>query len=1227
MKRFFLILALAVAAVGCTKVDEGSVPVKLNEIQVSSKDNTRTEMSTPDGKTFYHNWVKGDAFALMDGARFIKYELQGEGGSTDEVFTGEAPVGPGPYYVYYPYKETIMDIYTDATIKSTFAWVFPSEVDYTGGNIAGEDAMIGLSIDGKKVSMKNMCGYIRLNIITPSVSFLKTLEITAPGGEAIAGPYHVDLTPEGIPELTLLESYNNEVPSNKVTVNFPDKIMTVVGTELFIPLPAIELSEGLTFVLKGNFDGEPEIVLSSSTATLERNVVVVMPDYAMPTQEAQIGETIYETVGEAFDAANASDEDVTIKLLRSCAAAKMLTLGSAGSGDVTLDLNGKTLVTSSTYAVVVDGRNLTVTDNVSDPTYVGGISSASGNTSRYVVYVQNGGNLDWEKGNMRADGYRCLYVTSDATATLHDGEFNSPGQIALALGSSGKKLEVVGDIKVNTGASNSVYLWGGEAYLSAGHYYNTSGALLYITGSAGRAYVSGGYYSSGNINPIASGSGIAYVTGGYYNKAVQSIYTFDPDGNRYGNEVNDDSEAEEFPFKVVPITEPVATGVRGNYVWDYASFDAAALNATLTLGANTVTLQKDIDAASTATFGNKSYAMTLDLNGRKVNSSVTPAIEVPNGSNLTILDSSEDENGEIETSARLAVSVAGTLNVNGGSFVSANTAVGVSGGTLKVLKGHFYGASADVAGSGDITLSSGFFKNKPDAAMIEEDNAAISTSESFNGRTYNWEIKRNYTVMKSGTAFNTAIKSLANGSSVTSRAYQDAAVRKIVFKVEQDLASLSGGVDISTLGDGSVIAAFDGGVVTVSTNYPIIRTGAEISYMFCDFRELTEVEGWELVDTRDVTNARNLVYCALKLERINISRMKTGNITNMTSMFCDAPALVQEVFDFTNWDTGNATAMNYMFDSVTVTTLDLSSFNTAKVTTMNSMFRNCFNLKNVNLGSFNTASVKNMAYMFNHCDELETLDLSNFNTANDTTMAYMFGNNPKLKNLNISSFRTANVQNMNNMFRSCSSLESLDLKNFNTSKVTLFLSMFYDCSALKSIDLSNATTDAVNPEGTNDGYISNAFNYMFYGCKSLETLDLRNFAYKKAGYQHMFEGCVNMKELHLDVFGDISKYRYVNDYNLSVGSDTANTLLGQNATANSPCVIYTDDALLIRLLMFNRNYNNTGQYMNYGYAIRSWCKNGKIVFKKTGFSKPWTFTDDFNFSAAPTLDQIVAPTE
>ena len=61
--------------------------------------------------------------------------------------------------------------------------------------------------------------------------------------------------------------------------------------------------------------------------------------------------------------------------------------------------------------------------------------------------------------------------------------------------------------------------------------------------------------------------------------------------------------------------------------------------------------------------------------------------------------------------------------------------------------------------------------------------------------------------------------------------------------------------------------------------------------------------------------------------------------------------------------------------------------------------------------------------------------------------------------------------------------------------------------------------------------------------------------------------------------------------------------------------------------MYNRNYNNAGTYMNYGYAIRRYCKEGKIVFKKTGFNNPWTFDEAFDYSGAPTLAQIIAPTE
>ena len=1227
MKKVLFALTLALLAFGCTKVEEGSVPFGKNTLRVSSDEATRTAIVTDDNVTFRHNWVKGDAIALFDARDILKYELAGEGGSTVADFTGEAPVKQqAPYYAVYPYKDNI-DIYNDATNQSKFLYEFPAEMEYDGTSMAGSNVMIGFT-DGKSLNMKNACSYVCLRFSTPYLSFLKSIEITAKGGEALAGSYLVGIDKDGVP---FTELFNDKTASSTVKVVFPgDKMLTANTDVFYIPLPAVDLSAGLSFVLNGDFGGEPSLNLTSSTATLERNTVLLMDEYRLPSEEAKIGDVVYETVADAFKVANASNEDVTITLLRSCVAGAKLPLNNKGTGDVTLNLNGKTLTLVDT--LVVDYRNFTVTDNFSDdPEKQGTIkfNYTGTSTAHYAIVIRNGANIHWEKGNLDVTGCRGIYLTVNGAGTISGGTMTTRGQITVGVGGTGKKLTVDGDVNINAGSNNAVYFWGGEGYLADGHYKNGSGTVVYLTGTNTKVVIAGGYYDSYHVNVIGVGTGAAgYVIGGCSTKAFQSFLCYDPDGNPYMSEVNPDPETNEYyPFTVVPqTTDPTARGDRGSFTWNYASLECAALNATKTTGANTVTLLKDATVENTLEFANPSYAMTLDLNGKKITSSASPAISNSQGA-LTILDGSEEGTGEVSTTGATALEIKGTTTFSSGSLLGATNAVEVSGGKFTVFNGWFYGADSDITGSGDVSLTGGFYKNKPaDAYVTGEDIAALALSpaEIYNDRSYNWTVKRNYTEITMGSVLNAAIKTLANGSSVA-YTYQDQVVTKIVFKVNQNLSGLTNGVDVSTPKDGSAILTFDSGVATISTNYQKLRSNDNISYTFRDFRELTRVEGFELIDTRNATNSRNLVYCAMKLEYINVSKMNTANITNMTSMFCDAPSLVQEVFDFTNWDTRNATAMNYMFDSVTVTTLDLSSFNTAKVTTMNSMFRNCFNLKNVNLGSFNTASVKNMAYMFNHCDELETLDLSNFNTANDTTMAYMFGNNPKLKNLNISSFRTANVQNMNNMFRSCSSLESLDLKNFNTSKVTLFLSMFYNCSALKSIDLSNATTDAVNPEGTNDGYVSNAFNYMFYGCKNLETLDLRNFAYKKAGYQHMFEGCVNMKELHLDKFGDISKYRYVNDYHLFVGNWDDGTMLAMNSTVEAPCKIYTDEAVLIRHMLYNRSYNS-GQYANYAGAFRNnLVRKDKVIFCKTGFTNPWTINNLGN--AAPALEDIIPPTE
>ena len=793
MKKLLISLAAAVMAVGCTMVDEGGITVEKNALLASSKDNTRTEM-VQDGETFYHNWVKGDAFALMDGARFIKYELQGEGGSTDEVFTGEAPVGPGPYYVYYPYKETFMDIYTDATVKSTFEWVFPSEVEYTGGNIAGEDAMIGLSIDGKKVSMKNMCGYIRLSLYSPVISFLKTLEITAPGGEAIAGPYHVDLTPEGIPELTLLDSYDNIVPSNKVTINFPDKILSAIGTDLYIPLPAIELSQGLKFVLNGDFAGEPEIVLSSSTATLERNIVVVMPEYFIPSEEAQIDDTIYETVGEAFDVANASNEEVTVKLLRSCMAAKQLLLDGTGTGAVILDLNGKNLTLCSnnvnTQGLKIEGRKLTITDINGEGK---GMITAS---NQYGIYLSGeNSSLDFVAGKMEhnytgSNNSSAMHLLAPGACKISGVELHSSDRTIYA--GSNTRLEVTdakvtsdlnafylaGSAVVNVGEGTETYATGGATFycvgssevnvtdgtharggsgngyvfytasenavvnISGGWYDNFDAAnanpIATATSSGGKVNVSGGYFMSYGVNPVGCSSpGVSRVTGGYFNKQIQPLYL---DG--MVNVLNSDpATCEKYPFTVdaVPV---VAVVTQGSYTYEHAQFESAIMGANqraLANGVATVTMQDNAEFNTVKINGDNAYAVNIDLNGKTVSSTSSPAITVENGAALNISDGSAAASGELDAGTGTAVSVAGTLNVNNGSVVGT---INVAGGTLKVADGHFYGANADITKTGgSVELGGGFYKNVPDRSMLKAKCTVVNAQETFNGRSYAYKVE------------------------------------------------------------------------------------------------------------------------------------------------------------------------------------------------------------------------------------------------------------------------------------------------------------------------------------------------------------------------------------------------------------------------------------------------------------------------------------------------------
>ena len=136
--------------------------------------------------------------------------------------------------------------------------------------------------------------------------------------------------------------------------------------------------------------------------------------------------------------------------------------------------------------------------------------------------------------------------------------------------------------------------------------------------------------------------------------------------------------------------------------------------------------------------------------------------------------------------------------------------------------------------------------------------------------------------------------------------------------------------------------------------------------------------------------------------------------------------------------------------------LDLSNFDTSKVTDMSTMFRYMYNLTTLNLSSFNTSQVTDMGEMFRYMSNLTSLDLSNFDTSKVTDMQGMFGDMRSLTTLNLTNFDTSNVKNMNQMFYlgfldiSKDKLETIYVNNdFNTSKLEYSFSMFENRKKLR----------------------------------------------------------------------------------------------------------------------------------------------------------------------------------
>ena len=127
-----------------------------------------------------------------------------------------------------------------------------------------------------------------------------------------------------------------------------------------------------------------------------------------------------------------------------------------------------------------------------------------------------------------------------------------------------------------------------------------------------------------------------------------------------------------------------------------------------------------------------------------------------------------------------------------------------------------------------------------------------------------------------------------------------------------------------------------------------------------------------------------------------------------------------------------------------------------------------------------------MHFMFYDCSELTYLNVTSFNTSKVTDMSEMFESCEKLPSLDIRNFDTSNVKTMYKMFAYCYALPTIDVSHFNTSNVEDMGYLFYECSSLKDLDLTNFDTSKTHVTDEDPYYYG--MESMFEYCKNLETI-------------------------------------------------------------------------------------------------------------------------------------------
>ena len=183
----------------------------------------------------------------------------------------------------------------------------------------------------------------------------------------------------------------------------------------------------------------------------------------------------------------------------------------------------------------------------------------------------------------------------------------------------------------------------------------------------------------------------------------------------------------------------------------------------------------------------------------------------------------------------------------------------------------------------------------------------------------------------------------------------------------------------------------------------------DMSAMFQKCNSITSLDVSNF-NTGKVTKMTYMFNLCSSLTRLDLSNFDTTNVTDMESMFNDCSSLTSlDVSSFNTSKVGGYGGFKNMFNNCSsLETLDISNFDFSNVKEgsyygLNGLFTHCTKLSTINLPqtvTFNNSGIS-LNSMFQNCASLTSLDLSGWDTSNVQYMKYMFSNCNKLSNLTL----------------------------------------------------------------------------------------------------------------------------------------------------------------------------------------------------------------------------------